>query len=155
MNLSNHSYFIFGRQYSVRAFLRLTLLAFVGSLMSSHVNGQLPRRIPSPNQDTATLIQTIETTRSAYEIELLAVSTYEAALKTTYLKDDTRTRAEQFYADHKRHAETLLNMLDSLGGKSDDIKSIKKNYGGLESEREVIDHLIRCEENSEKELSTD
>jgi len=128
------------------------VLAFLVSVTAFGQTLLLPR--PGGNS-TETLIDTINYTRSAYQVELLAVSTYEAALSTPYLKGETQSRVQQFYEDHKKHAETLLSMLDQLGGKSDDIKQIKKNYNWLESEKDVLDHLVKAEDNSEKELSTD
>jgi len=86
---------------------------------------------------------------------LLAISTYEAALNTPYLKGETKTLVNRLYEDHQRHGKMLLDLLDDLGGKYDDIKPVKKNYNWLESEQQVLEHLIKAEQNSEKELSTD
>src|SRR6266700_7163695 len=52
------------------------------------------QRLPipgAPKQPASTLIEAIDKTRNAYQIELLAISTYEAALNTPYLKGETKT----------------------------------------------------------------
>lgn len=116
------------------------------------------QRLPipgAPKQPASNLIEAIDYTRNAYQIELLAVSTYEAALNTPHLKGEAKSLATRLYEDHKRHTKMLLDLLDDLGGKYEDIKPVKKNYNWMESEAQVLEHLIKAEQNSEKELSTD
>ena len=123
------------------------------------VTGCTPaQRLPiprAPKQPASNLIEALDYTRSAYQIELLAVSTYEAALNTPHLKGETKTLVTRMFEDRKTHVKMLLDLLDDLGGKYDDIKPVKKNYNWLESEQQVLEHLIKAEQNSEKELSTD
>jgi len=136
-----------------RTYILIVGLVLIGASMVT------AQRLPIPSgtskQPASNLIEAIDYTRSAYEIELLAVSTYEAALATPYLKGEAKALATRHYENHKRHTKMLLDLLDDLGGKYDDIKPVKKNYNWIESEQQILEHLIKAEQNSEKELSTD
>src|SRR3954464_9314413 len=72
----------------------------------------LAQRLPIPRaskQPASNLIEAIDYTRSAYQIELLATSTYEAALNTPHLKGETKTLVKRLYDDHQKHVKMLLD----------------------------------------------
>ena len=126
---------------------------FVIALFFAITLPAIAQRFPIPGsggQSNSTLIDTINHARDAYQIELLTISTYEAALKTTYLKDEIRSRAEHSYEEHKKHGQMLLDLLDHLGGKSEDIKPIKKNYEWMDSEQQILDRLIKADRPAKK-----
>jgi len=70
-------------------------------------------------------------------------STYEAALNTPHLKGETKNDGHAHVRGSQNTCEDAVDLLDDLGGKYDDIKPVKKNYNWLESEQQVLEHLIK------------